>query len=580
MLYLSVIVIILIATVFMVSVGDRLNLPWPVMMTLLGTAALFIPNRPDITIDSDIILPIFLPPLLWAIGVKFSWGTLRRRWRSVLLYSVLLTTVSALAIAGAAMWWVPGMTIAVALAVGAAVSPPDPVAVEAVAEPVGIPRRLIGTLQTEGSFNDAIAIVLFHAAIHSMTSGHHIEPLSVAKDFVLGSILAVIIGYIFGWLGGYVRQRAHDVVTSNAVTLMIPFGAYLAAESVHASGVIAVVIGAIQFTSTKYMAALEAEERLSSTSFWQIIELLMTGVAFGLIGLQASSIIATADPSRTAGLFADGALVALVAILVRLIWFTIVWLAGRKTPIHEGAPESFAEVIVMTWSGMRGLVTLILALSIPVVNGTEQVRQDAIVMMLSVLFFTLVLPGLTLPLLVKVLGVQANHEEETAVPELLKIAQVAALEALQAEAKATTDPETYARVKEMCSAITRRDEISEALPEEYKQHMEKLKDKRNDFVRLRDAALVAAQNEVISAQDRYDSHDVTRVVRKLDILAQAESIRSSGMFILPAMTAGAVAMERYNLWKKHQGTLSTRAIPVVENAPASPLVTNEVTPTS
>lgn len=297
----------------------------------------------------------------------------------------------------------------------------------------------------------------------------------------------------------------------------------------------------------------------------------MTGVAFGLIGLQASSIIATADPSRTAGLFADGALVALVAILVRLIWFTIVWLAGRKNPIHEGAPESFAEVIVMTWSGMRGLVTLILALSIPVVNGTEQVRQDAIVMMLSVLFFTLVLPGLTLPMLVKVLGVRANHEEETAVPELLKIAQIAALEALQAEAKATTDPETYARVKEMCSAITRRDEISEALPEEYKQHMEKVKGKRNDFVRLRDAALVAAQNEVISAQDRYDSHDVTRVVRKLDILAQAESIRSSGMFILPAMTAGAVALERYNLWKQYQDAPSTQNIPVVKNAPASPL---------
>ncbi len=106
---------------------------------------------------------------------------------------------------------------------------------------------------------------------------------------MLGSILAVIIGYIFGWLGGYVRQRAHDVVTSNAVTLVIPFGAYLAAESVHASGVIAVVIGAIQFTSTKYMAALEAEERLSSTSFWQIIELLMTGVAFYHLCRQVAS---------------------------------------------------------------------------------------------------------------------------------------------------------------------------------------------------------------------------------------------------------------------------------------------------
>ena len=469
------------------------------------------------------------------------------------------------------MWWVPGMTIAMALAVGAAVSPPDPVAVEAVAEPVGIPRRLIGTLQTEGSFNDAIAIVLFHAAIHSMTSGHHIDPLSVLKDFALGSILAVIIGYVFGWLGGYVRQRAHDVVTSNAVTIVIPFVAYLAAESVHASGVIAVVIGAIQFTSTKYMAALEAEERLTATSFWQLIELLMTGVAFGLIGLQASNIIATADSTRITSLFVDGAMVAMAAILVRLVWFALIWLAGRKNPIHEGAPESFAEVIVMTWSGMRGLVTLVLALSIPVVNGTEQIRQDAIVMMISVLFFTLVLPGLTLPLLVKVLGVRANHEEETAVPELLKIAQAAALDALQAEAKTTTDPETYARLKEMCAAITRRDEISEALPEEYKQHMQKLKDKRSDFVRLRDAALTAAQNEVIAAQDRYDAHDVTRVVRKLDILAQAESIRSSGAFILPAMTAGAVALERYNLWKQYQDAPSTQIIPVVKNAPSSPL---------
>lgn len=575
MLSLSVIVIILLATVIMVSVGDRLNLPWPVMMTLLGAAALFLPNRPELNIDSEIILPIFLPPLLWAIGIKFSWGTLRRRWKSVLLYSVLLTAVSALAIAGVAYWWVPGMTAAVAVAIGAAVSPPDPVAVEAVAEPVGIPRRLIGTLQTEGSFNDAIAIVLFHATIHSMTSHHAIEPLEVLKDFALGSIIAVLLGFLFGWLGGYVRLRAHDVVTSNAVTLVIPFGAYLVAESVHASGVIAVVIAAIQFTSTKYMVALEAEERLSFTSFWQIIELLMTGVAFGLIGLQASNILVTVPTDRIANLLIEGALVALVAILVRLVWFAVIWLVGKAQPVHEGAPESFAEVVIMTWSGMRGLVTLVLALSIPVVDGSEQMREDAIVMMISVLFFTLVLPGLTLPFLVKILGVKANHEEETAVPELLKIAQVAALEALQAEAKATTDPETYARLKEMCAAITRRDEITEALPEEYKQHMQELKDKRSDFVRLRDAALTAAQNEVIAAQDRYDSHDVTRVVRKLDILAQAESIRSSGAFILPAMTAGAVALERYNLWKQHQNAPSTRMIPVVKNAPSSPLPSTE-----
>ena len=546
MLYLSVIVLILLATVIMVSVGDRLNLPWPVMMTILGVGALLLPpDRPHIEIDSDIILPIFLPPLLWAIGVKFSWGTLRRRWKSVLLYSVLLTTASALAVAGVALWWVPGMTVAVALALGAAVSPPDPVAVEAVAEPVGIPRRLIGTLQTEGSFNDAISIVLFHAAIHSMEEHHAIEPIEVMKDFALGSVLAVIIGFAFGWIGGYVRLRAHDVVTA-----------------------------AIQFTSTKYLVALEAEDRLTTSSFWQIIELLMTGIAFGLIGLQASEIIYKANSERIAGLFVDGAVIAVVAMIIRLVWFTVIWLIGKAArPVHEGAPESFAEVIVMTWSGMRGLVTLILALSIPMIDGMEQAREDAIVMMISVLFFTLVVPGLTLPFVVRILKVQVNHEEDTAVPELLKLAQNAALEALQEEAKATVDPETYARVKDMYTAITRRDEIIESLPEEYKPHIEKLKDKRSEYIRLRDAALMAAQRAVISAQDRYDSHDVSRVIRKLDILVQAENVRTNNNFILPSLPAGSVALERYNMLRSHLGTST---IPIVKDAPSSPYVSNAI----
>ena len=572
MLYLSIIVLILLATVIMVGVGDRLNLPWPVMMTILGVGALLLPDRPHLEIDSEIILPIFLPPLLWAIGVKFSWGTLKRRWRSVLLYSVLLTTASALAVAGSAMWWVPGMTVAMALAIGAAIAPPDPVAVEAVAEPVGIPRRLIGTLQTEGSFNDAISLVLFHAAIHAIDHHEKVDPLKVLWDFSFGAVVAVVVGYIFGWLGGYVRQKAHGTVARSAVTLVIPFGVYLVAESVHASGVIAVVIAAVQFTSTKYLVALEAEDRLSNASFWQVIELLLTGLAFGLIGLQASEIIYQADSTRLLNLFCYGTLISLVAIAVRLLWFAAVWMLGnlKKTPVHEGAPGTFAEVIVMTWSGMRGLVTLILALSIPTVAGTEELRADSIVVVISVLFFTVVLPGLTLPFVVNVLGVKADHSEDNAVPELLELAQHAALEVLQEEARAAS-PETYRRVKDMCTAITRRDDIIENLPDEYKPKMQALKNSREEYTRLRDVAMTAAQHEVLSAQGRYDPNDVYRVIRKLDILSQADTIRSNNNFVLPAMPAGAVALERYRLLREHLGTSS---IPLVENAPSSPLVTS------
>lgn len=570
MLYLTITVIILLATVIMVGVGDRLNLPWPVMMTILGVGALLLPNRPHLEIDSEIILPIFLPPLLWAIGVKFSWGTLKRRWKPVLLYSILLTTASALAVAGSAMWWVPGMTVAMALAIGAAIAPPDPVAVEAVAEPVGIPRRLIGTLQTEGSFNDAISLVLFHAAIHAIETHHSVEPLQVLWSFTFGSVVAVVIGYIFGWLGGYVRQRAHGTVARSAVTLVIPFGVYLIAESVHASGVIAVVIAAVQFTSTKYLVALEAEDRLSYSSFWQVIELLLTGLAFGLIGLQASEIIYRADPARLMSLFFYGTLISLVAIAVRLCWFGAIWVVGtiRKRVVHEGTPESLAEVIVMTWSGMRGLVTLILALSIPTVAGYEELRADSIVVVISVLFFTMVLPGLTLPLVVRVLGVQSNHAEDTAVPELLELAQHAALDVLQEEARSTS-PETYRRVKDMCTAITRRDDIIENLPEKYQSRMQALKDSRAEYARLRDVAMTAAQHEVLTAQDRYDPDDVYRVIRKLDIMSQADMIRSNNNFVLPALPAGTVALERYRMLREHLGTAS---IPIIENAPSSPLV--------
>ena len=574
MLYLTTIIIILLATVFMVGLGERINLPWPVMMTLLGLGTMAFPWVPHMDIDSSIILPIFLPPLLWAIGVKFSWGALRRRWKSVLLYSVLLTTASALAVAGSVMWWVPGMSVAMALAIGAAIAPPDPVAVEAVAEPVGIPRRLIATLQTEGSFNDAISLVLFHAAIHTIESDHHVDALQVSIDFVVGSVMAVIIGYLFGWVGGYVRRAAYGTVARSAVSLVIPFAAYLVAEHIHASGVIAVVIAAIQFSSTKNLVALDAEDRLANASFWQVIELLLTGLAFGLIGLQASGIISNADPERLLTLFMQGAMISAVAIAVRLAWFAAVWIAGtaKGSPVHGGAPRSFAEVLIMTWSGMRGLVTLILALSIPIIEGYEHLREDAIVIAISVLAFTLVLPGLTLPTLMKVLKVEVDESEKDAVSSLLKIAQDAALVAIQEEAK-DTSPEVQKRVTDMCTAITRRDDLREMVPENFQPRLDALKKSKEEYARIRDAAMAAAQAEVLSAQDRYDPDDVYRVVRKLDILSQADSIRetTNQSFVLPGLAAGAVALERYNLVRKHLN-LGTSSIPVVPNAPSSPFM--------
>lgn len=203
---LVVVVVLLLATAVLVSVGDRMNLPWPVLMTLVTGVVIVIPNMPSLDIEPEIILPIFLSPLLWAIGQRVSWGMLRRSWRSVLIYSLALTAVSAFVV-GAVTWViVPGISIALALAIGAAVAPPDPVAVEAVAEPVGIPRRLVSNLQTEGIFNDAVSLVLFQVALAALETGNDPQPLAMLSQFIYSAVVAVALGMVVGWAGSALRR--------------------------------------------------------------------------------------------------------------------------------------------------------------------------------------------------------------------------------------------------------------------------------------------------------------------------------------------------------------------------------------
>lgn len=539
--YLLIIVVILFATILMVGIGDRFNLPWPVLLTLLTTGVILVPNLPNPDIEPEIILPIFLPPLLWAIGARVTWGSLRRQWRSVLIYSVLLTAISALSVAWTAWVLVPGMSFALALAIGAAVAPPDPVAVEAVAEPVGIPRRIVGVLQTEGLFNDAVSLVLFQAALAVLEYGGGLSAPSLIVDFLLSAVIAVVVGLVLGTLGNYLARNTVDSIGRVAITLVIPFAVYLVAEHLHASGVIAVVIAAIQVNSYK-ADAFTAEDRMTSNAFWHVIELLVTGIAFGLIGLQAGELVYEAGDAVWPIVW-HGVIISAMAIGVRFIWMLLNQVIGRFSNREHATPRTFAESLVMTWAGMRGLVTLALALTIPELeNG---MRADAIIIVITVLFFTMVFPGLTLPVLVKMLGVSSvGEKDDRAEQELMLIAQKAALGSLRQSAK-NASPETVAKVTDMCAAMVRRVEVAQHAPD-YQEKMEELKDYRAELARVRGESISAAQKAVLRKRNRYDLNVINSVLYQLDTMEIAGNARpAGGVNLAPPLTTGIINLEKH-----------------------------------
>ena len=287
---LVLVVGLMLAAVLLVGVGDRLRLPWPALMLLLGVGVAFVPGLPDrFDLEPELILPLFLPPLLFATAQRTSWALFRARWRSIAFLAVALVVATVAAVAGTAALLVPGIGISAAIALGAMVAPPDPVAVEAVAGPVRMPRRLLAVLQSEGLFNDATALVVFQTAVLATVQGGAVSAPTLVLRFVLGVVGAVAIGIVAALVAGWITARVTDATGRSALTLVLLFAVYLAADEIGASGVVAVVVLALQLRAAS--AADEAEERLVQRSFWDVVELLVTGVAFGLMGLDLRQVV-------------------------------------------------------------------------------------------------------------------------------------------------------------------------------------------------------------------------------------------------------------------------------------------------
>ncbi|WP_041631463.1 cation:proton antiporter [Corynebacterium terpenotabidum] len=441
----------MLATVLTVGVGDRIGLPWPVLLLLVTTAVMFIPGTPTVDVEPHLILPLALPPLLWALARRTSWGMFQDQWRSILSLSVMLVIVTVAVVSGVSMWMIPGLSLAGAVALAAAVAPPDPVAVEAVAEPAGIPRRIIGTLQSEGLFNDAASLVIFSAAVTAAEFHDEIHWLEAGGTMIYSAGVAVLLGWVVGHFSARIVDWLDSPVAGNAFTWVLPFILYLVCEEISVSGVIAVVVAAVELSSR--LDATAADTRLAGSSFWEVIELLVTGLAFGLMGMNVRESIFD-DAVEHVQPILWGLVISLVLILVRGLWMSmLLFRNGVRRGIYR-APVRWTDVLLLTWAGMRGLVTFALVLSIS--PDAIPMREEFTIVAFVVLLCTMVIPGLTLPWLTSMLTRKYDLRdlEDSATEEALDDAHRAAMAVVSRElATGSIGPDAAARISERLQII-------------------------------------------------------------------------------------------------------------------------------
>ncbi|MEV7105097.1 Na+/H+ antiporter [Streptomyces atroolivaceus] len=521
---MALLLLLLLGAVVTVPLGERLRLPAPILMTLAGIVMAFASFVPDVDIPPEFILPAVLPPLLYASVQRTSWRQFAANRRPIFLLAVALVFVTTAAVATVAHAMVPGLPIAAAVALGALVAPPDPVAATAVAGSVGLPRRLVSILEGEGLFNDVTAIVLYHVAIAAAVSGTFSLPAAFGL-LVLSAVVAVVVGLVLGWLTIKLMGFLGDATLQVGLTLLVPFVSYVLAEELMGSGVLAVLTTAL-FLAEHTADADDVLGRLTGRSFWEIVDTLVTGVAFGLIGLELQNVFGTAD-GRELRLAGWGLAVVAVVVGVRLLWLLpATWLAKRlhtRRDYSEEIPTSWRETVIMWWAGMRGVASVALALAIPLETDDGRPfpgRDEIVFIAFAVIMATLVLQGLTLPWLVRKLGVRADTDAEQALERDLALRAAAAAKTRLKEVQNTEDlpEEVLERLLRAAYDIGARispDIVDEERREAYAQRAQRFK----EVNRIQREMMSAARHAVLAARSEpgSDPEVVDRVLRYLDV---------------------------------------------------------------
>ncbi|WP_422749888.1 Na+/H+ antiporter [Mycobacterium sp. WMMD1722] len=409
---------VLVAALLVAALARRADLSAPLILVVAGLAAGLIPVVPDIQLDPDLVLNVILPPLLWSAGLESSYVALRRNVRSIGMLAVGLPLATTFAVGVVAFAAVPELTVAAALTLGAIVAPPDAVSATAVGRRLGLPRRIMTLLGGESLLNDATALTAYKVTL-GLAIGGAATWTGGLSTFALAAAGGVVVGGALGALIVWVRSRLADPLMESAIGLVAPFSIYLVAEEVHGSGVIAVVVAALILGQRATNASYAT--RLQDVAVWKAVQLVLESFAFLLIGLQLPKVIDELAGIRASTLALSSILVLATVIGVRIVWVYLFaylprWLSPRIRA-REPVPRP-AQVFVVAWAGMRGVVSLAAAFAVPATTLSGAPfpgRPQLVFLTFVVVVGTLLLHGLTLPWLIRRLGVQGDEAHTDAV---------------------------------------------------------------------------------------------------------------------------------------------------------------------
>ena len=467
--------------------APKIGIAAPILLVVLGIGASFIPGQEPLDIPPELILTVVLPPILYAAAVNVPMTDFRRNFGAISGLSVVLVVLSSVLIGFLLTWLLPGLPLPIGIALGAVVSPPDAVAATSIGKRLGLPPRLVTVLEGEGLVNDTTALVLLRSAVAAAAGGFAF--LDVASDFAFSVVVALLIGAVVGVVTVWVRSRIDQPTLTTAISFVVPFLAFLPAEALDASGVLAVVVAGL-VTGFKATRHLTAQDRISERMNWRTIQLVLENGVFLVMGYEISTIIAEVQRDGLSVWAAVGiGLIVVLALLIIRMFFTWPLLLSarrqqRKAERHLERADQFLQRIdaaqidladrgprwerfgarlqrrrtewqalageglgwrggaVIAWSGMRGVVTLAAAQSLP---DTVPFRPQLVLIAFTVAVFTLVFYGSTLPLVIRWLGISGPDEEarNTEVQELVDLLITAGSERLNSPELRRADGEAY-----------------------------------------------------------------------------------------------------------------------------------------
>ncbi|KQS31390.1 Na+/H+ antiporter [Dyadobacter sp. Leaf189] len=418
---LLLIISLLFVVAMLTMVSEKIGVSYPIFLVIAGLLISFIPGMPMLELAPDWVFLIFLPPLLYSAAWNTSWKDFWSAKRPISLLAFGLVFFTATAVAYVSHALIPGFTLAMGFVLGGIISPPDAVAATSVLQGLKVPKRVVTILEGESLVNDASSLIVFRVALATVASGQFVF-WKAGVDFLMVAVMGILIGLAIAHVL-YVVHRFFPTTPSidTALTFISPYLMYIAAEHYHYSGVLSVVSGGL-FLSFRSHELFTYQSRMQTNYVWETVIFLLNGIVFILIGLQLPEVMLGLGSYTVTEVISYAVIISLLTIIIRIIWVFPATYLPRVLfrSIREGEPRpKWQPVFIVAWSGMRGVVSLASALAIPLtISGAAFPHRDLFLFItFVVILFTLVLQGLSLPLIIRWLKIEddgENMEEQNA----------------------------------------------------------------------------------------------------------------------------------------------------------------------